>query len=76
MKSKSWNNVRNILKDIKDNNIDIEKVRYVVLGYMTTILLNSDNRKAATIIECFSEPFYNNKIAGLILACYQSIVLS
>ncbi len=74
LRSQGWSNVQKILKSIKDNNVDIEKVRYVVLGYMTTVLLNSDDRRAAVIIECFSEPFYNNRFAGLVLACYQSII--
>lgn len=71
LSGKDWNNIKDILNQLKGK--DIENIRYAVLGYMNAVLLKSGNRKAALIIECFSEPFYNNGKAGLSLACYQSL---
>jgi DNA polymerase III gamma/tau subunit len=68
---KDWKTVSNILKGLKD--VDVETIRYAVLGYMNAVLLNSGKRQSALIIELFSEPFYNSKKAGLSLACYQCI---
>lgn len=69
--AKKWNDVSPILKGLKE--VDEESIRYAVLGYANAVLLNSGNPRCAVIIECFSEPFYNSKKAGLSLACYQVI---
>jgi len=62
-----------ILKGLKD--IDPEKIRYAVIGYMNAVLLNGkqDDRAAQVIYE-FREPFYATGKAGLTLACYQVLV--
>jgi DNA polymerase-3 subunit gamma/tau len=67
----TWSTIKGILSGLKD--VDVEKIRYAVLGYMNAVLLKSNNKRAAIIIECFSDPFYNNGRAGLTLACFQSI---
>ncbi len=70
LNSKSWNEVANILKGLK--NTDVEEIRYSVLGYMSSVMLNNPNDKVANIIQNFAENFYDSKFAGLILACYNS----
>lgn len=66
---KKWPEITKILKGIKD---DPEKVRWAMLGYFNSVLLNGTER-AALVIDCFKEPFYNSGKAGLSLACYFAI---
>lgn len=54
---------------------DWESIRYAVLGYMTSVLLRKPDKRVATIIGYFSEPFYNSGKAGLVRACYISCML-
>jgi DNA polymerase-3 subunit gamma/tau len=69
-KESSWANVAEALKGIEE---DVEKIRYGVLGYMNSILLKGkDNIRAASVLEAFSEPFYNSGRPGLTLACHQT----
>jgi DNA polymerase III gamma/tau subunit len=73
MGKSSWSVISGILKKLKS--VEVESVRYAVLGYMNAVLLNSGKPNIALIIECFEEPFYNSKQAGLTLACYKAINL-
>ena len=66
-----WSNISKLLKGLKGK--DPEKIRYAVLGYMNSVLLNKPNDRAALVLEYFSEPFYNVGMPGVTLACYQSI---
>ncbi len=70
IQKKNWNVIAKILKGIEQ---EPEKVRYAVLGYCNSVLLNKGDAHTAFIIECFSEPFYNSGKAGLSLACYESV---
>jgi DNA polymerase-3 subunit gamma/tau len=72
-KETSWGDMAALLSSLETT--DWESLRYAVLGYMTSVLLKSKNKIAAMTIECFSEPFYNSGKAGLVLACYKSIVM-
>lgn len=67
----SWKDIVTILKEVE--NKDVESIRYMILGYMSKVLLNNGSRKAAVIIESFLDPFYESKKAGLVYACYQAI---
>lgn len=69
-KNATWGSVSTVIKKLEE---DPEKVRYSVLGYMNSVLLKKRNDRAANVIECFSEPFYNSGKPGLTLACYQSL---
>lgn len=71
LKKEKWSEIGKILKDLKD---EPESVRYAVLGYMSSVLLNNGNGQAAFVISCFSESFIYSKKAGLILACFNSIL--
>ena len=64
-----WESIASILKSIDD---EPEKVRLGILSYMSKVLLSGDNSKAAGIMMCFDEPFYNGGKSFLILSCYQA----
>jgi DNA polymerase-3 subunit gamma/tau len=64
-----WESIASILKLIDD---EPEKVRLGILSYMSKVLLSGDNSKAAGIMMCFDEPFYNGGKSFLILSCYQA----
>jgi len=68
---KDWSTTASLLKNLRKQNIDSEKIRYMVLGYMTSVLLNSGNGTAALCLDCFSENTYDTKFNGIALACYQ-----
>lgn len=70
IKGSDWKTVSKILKGIK---ADPEKVRHAVLGYMTSVLLSKSSSKAAVVIECFEDNFYDSGRAGLVLACYRTL---
>lgn len=67
---KSWKVVSPIIKAIED---DPEKVRRAVLGYMGAVLLSSGQERAAMIIECFADNYFNTGKAGLIFSCFQAV---
>ncbi len=71
MKGNSWGNIADILKGLKD--VEVERIRYAILGYFNSVLLKGGMKKAGIIIECFEEPFYNSGRAGLTLACYTAM---
>jgi len=66
----SWNTVAKILKEVEE---DPESLRWMILGYARTVLLGGGNLsdRAYLIIECFREPFYDSKAAGLTAACWE-----
>lgn len=68
----SWSDVAAVLKELQ---AEPESVRYIVLGYANSVLLGGGklSDRAAMIIECFSDNFYDSKKAGLSLACYEVV---
>jgi hypothetical protein len=71
----AWSDVAAILKGLEE---DPEGVRHMVLGYASTVLLGGGKMagRAALITDRFQSPFYDSKRAGLILSCYEVVVLS
>ena len=72
----TWKEIAKILKKLKENNKldEPETVRYIVLGYMSAVLLNgSMNKRAAIALESFSEPTFNTGKNGIILAAFNTI---
>lgn len=67
-----WKEVAILVKGIKE---EPETIRRSVLGYMNAVLLNGkDAPRAAYIIECFKEPYFNTGPAGLTLSCYAGLL--
>ena len=71
MKKANWSTIGDMLKNLKE---EPESVRYAVLGYFNTVLLNNGDARSAEIIMRFSEPFYNSGKAGLTLACFECTI--
>ena len=72
-KNPSWNEAREILKGVPD---DVEKIRHSVKGYLTAVMLNSeDPYYIACVLDELLEPFYNSGKAGLSMAVYRAIAL-
>jgi DNA polymerase III gamma/tau subunit len=64
-----WKKITTILKGLT---AEPESIRWNVLGYARSILLSGKNiPQAYFVIQAFSEPFYNTKMAGLVAACYE-----
>lgn len=67
-----WSEMAQILRD--NMNEDAEGMRHMVLGYCTSILLNGKpDPRAALVIECFQDSFYESKKAGLVVACWNVV---
>ena len=64
-----WGEAAKMLKEIGD---DPETVRYIILGYMRTVLLGGGKMapRAAEVMDRFQDNFYDSKQAGLALACW------
>jgi len=71
-KKQPWKEIAKMLKSIKD---EPEQVRYAVLGYFATVLLNSGDGYASWVIDCFDESFMYKGRAGLVNACYQAVII-
>jgi DNA polymerase III gamma/tau subunit len=72
---KPWNEVNKILSKLKENNKldDAETVRYIILGYMSAVLLKSANKQAAIVMDAFRENTFNTGKFGIILASFDAI---
>jgi|GEM_PF-6310464 len=72
LKHENWNNIASILKTIEG---DIEGIRRAILGYMSKVLLNKENDRAAMIIEQLQNSYVYVGKPGLIKDCYLLTVL-
>jgi DNA polymerase III gamma/tau subunit len=73
---KSWSEVSKILSKLKENNKldDAETVRYIILGYMSAVLLKSGQKQAAIVMDAFKDNTYSTGKFGIILASFESIL--
>lgn len=72
-KSTTWYDMASLLKEVDE---DPEKIRVMVLGYMSSVALSGKkgvSGRAVSIIELFQDNFYDSKKAGLIAACYEAV---
>lgn len=70
LKQRPWAEVAKILKSLT---AEPEEIRRSVLGYASAILLNgANNKRAAIIIDCFSQNTYDTGKAGIIKAAYEA----
>lgn len=66
---KQWPRTAGILTDLKNNGVDAETIRRVVLGYAQKIALNPDfNVKALDILDLFSSPTFDTGFPKITLA--------
>ena len=65
----SWSEMAKILKEVEE---DPEQIRWLVLSYMSKIVLSGGRSvpRAIAIMDQFRDNFYDCKKAGLILACH------
>jgi len=70
LKKASWPEITKILRDLK---ADPETARWSVLGYARSVLLKKKDPQAYIVIDCFKEPFYESKEAGLVAACFEAV---
>ena len=66
----TWKQMASILKSVEE---EAETIRWMVLGYCKSVLLNGVNERAARIIDEFRDHFYDSKEAGLVAACWHVI---
>jgi len=64
-----WRDLAPILRELQ--NEDSERIRYMILGYGKSVLLNKDNPRAYRMMDAFRENFYDSKFAGVVVACYE-----
>ena len=71
-KKTRWMRISELLKELKT---DGENARRPILGYLEKVLLNStleDGENIARIMSNFTDNYYSNGRAGLVLSCYLS----
>lgn len=68
-----WKEIANVLKTIEND--DAESIRWLILGYAKSVLLNGGNlsARAYQVIRVFQDNWYDCKSAGLIAGCYEII---
>lgn len=69
-----WKAVQELLRGIKETEVNPETVRHVVRAYMSSVVLSAkseaDAGKALEVLDAFSTPFYSSDgISPLLLAC-------
>jgi len=69
-----WGDFKTKFKNVQEG--DIEKIRCIVLGYASGVLIGGGKLapRANLVIQCFSDPFFDSKKAGLISAFYDVVV--
>jgi|2_EtaG_2_1085320.scaffolds.fasta_scaffold01430_8 DNA polymerase-3 subunit gamma/tau len=67
VKGRSWKKIKEILKGIKG---EPESIRYAVLGYMNSVMLNNGGGDVAEVQSCFMDSYIYCGKAGLVQSCY------
>jgi DNA polymerase-3 subunit gamma/tau len=63
----NWKQVAAVVQGMGEQ---AESVRMRVLHYATATLLKSGNSRAARVIQCFRDNYYDSGRAGLVLSCF------
>lgn len=71
--SSDWTKIAGILKELKEQAVDIEPLRRALIACAAGELLKGGKRAgwANLVIECFAKPFFDSGFAGLCGACYE-----
>jgi len=72
-KKAKWKDIINVLKGLKGQ--DPESIRYAVLGYLNAVALNRGSEREVFVMDCFREPYFNTKAAGLTMSCLEAYKL-
>jgi DNA polymerase III gamma/tau subunit len=65
-------NFREAAKILKTIEEEPETIRRVMMGYMTSVLLNKCDARTAYVLDCFTRNFYDSGKAGLAIAVWQA----
>lgn len=71
LKNSSWQQVSTVLRGLTKQNA--ESIRRHIIGYMNAVLLKTNNKKAAIILDEFMEPNFTNGFPQLTLSCYNVV---
>jgi DNA polymerase-3 subunit gamma/tau len=71
LKGAKWKEISSILNGLI--NQEPEGIRRHIIGYCQSVLLKSENDRAALILEQFWEPLYNIGFPGLVYCCYSVV---
>jgi len=75
LKGTPWKEVKKSVKEILME-VEPEKLRQMILGYMTAVLLNKDrDDRLSQVIDTFSEPNFYNAKSGIVNQIYTSLLL-
>lgn len=75
LKGSSWKDVKKLVKELLAE-VEPEKLRQMILGYMVAVLLNKDrDDRLSAVIDTFSEPNFYNAKAGIVNQIYISLTL-
>lgn len=68
----SWRQMAKVLNGVDE---DVERLRYMILGYCRKVLLGGGKMeaRAADVVDRFQETMYSSKLAGFALACYDIV---
>jgi len=73
MRREKWTDVAKIIKGLEKE--DPEKTRLAVLGYCSSVLINSpkDAAQAFVVMDCFRDPTWNNGRSSIVMAAYEAL---
>lgn len=66
-KGRTWKQISDLLRGLTG---EPETIRYNILGYLTSVLLNKDSVEVLRMIEIFADSWMYSGRAGLVSSCY------
>lgn len=69
-KKTPWNKMGKIIKALKDNKQDPERLRKAINGYCMSILLKQDSAAAYMVMDAMKDPFYDSPWESLVRCLY------
>jgi len=71
MAKKQWSHIANIIKNCDE---EPETIRWMMLGYFSTVALGGGklSDRAIAVMEEFQDNYFDTKRAGLIMSCYRA----
>lgn len=73
MKKAKWAEVAAVLATAKEQDVDPEAIRRIIIGYMQSVLLKgASNRRAFDVLDCFRTPTYDMGFPAVTMACYEA----